>query len=324
TAQDIHFSQFYNAPFTINPALTGLFKGDQRLTTHYRNQWASVPVPYLTFSGAWDQKLPLQLSEATTLGGGLRFNFDRAGDGEYQIAQLGLLTSVTQQLADHFYAGVGAQLTFGQRRFAPEKLTFAEQWNGDVFDPNRPVTENFDQTAFGMVSISAGLNLNFSVPGTRTRINGGIAFYHLNQPAESFFSNPRVVLPRRNTQYLSGNFQTGPKTDLRVVALWSFMDGQFSNASFREVVGGVGFRYHLNLTEGAEINALAGLNFRVGDAVIPTVEMQYQSWHVGLSYDVNISAFEVATGGQGGPEVFVSYIITQVKPPEVFKACPVF
>ena len=41
-SQDIHFSQFFEAPLLRNPALAGLFSGDIRLQAVYRNQWQSV------------------------------------------------------------------------------------------------------------------------------------------------------------------------------------------------------------------------------------------------------------------------------------------
>jgi len=55
-AQDIHFSQFYHSPQNINPSLTGVFNGHQRFIGNYRSQWNSVPVSYMTFSGAYDMK----------------------------------------------------------------------------------------------------------------------------------------------------------------------------------------------------------------------------------------------------------------------------
>ena len=55
-AQDPIFSQFYSTPMQINPALTGLFKGDLRFIGNYRSQWNKVPVNYMTFSGGVDQK----------------------------------------------------------------------------------------------------------------------------------------------------------------------------------------------------------------------------------------------------------------------------
>ncbi len=59
-AQDIHFSQFGNAPINLSPGLNGVFGGDLRFVGNYRNQWRSVPVPYLTFSGTLDNKFYFQ------------------------------------------------------------------------------------------------------------------------------------------------------------------------------------------------------------------------------------------------------------------------
>src|SRR5690349_22159847 len=41
-AQDIHFSQFFEAQLLRNPSLAGLFEGDLRLQVVYRDQWKSV------------------------------------------------------------------------------------------------------------------------------------------------------------------------------------------------------------------------------------------------------------------------------------------
>jgi hypothetical protein len=60
-AQDIHFTQFDMQPLIINPAFTGMFDGKVRAGAIYRNQWASVTVPYVTFGGYAD--LPLLFTE---------------------------------------------------------------------------------------------------------------------------------------------------------------------------------------------------------------------------------------------------------------------
>src|SRR5437870_6342465 len=55
-AQDLHFSQFFNAPLITNPANTGFIPdGDYRLGMNYRNQWSSImTVPYKTMSAFGD------------------------------------------------------------------------------------------------------------------------------------------------------------------------------------------------------------------------------------------------------------------------------
>ena len=55
-AQDIHFTQYYNSPLNVSPALTGVFQQDMRIALNWRNQWRSVPVDYRTYSAAFDTK----------------------------------------------------------------------------------------------------------------------------------------------------------------------------------------------------------------------------------------------------------------------------
>ena len=47
-AQDLTFSQFYEAPLLRNPALAGIFTGDIRLKGNFRSQWGSISVPFKT------------------------------------------------------------------------------------------------------------------------------------------------------------------------------------------------------------------------------------------------------------------------------------
>ena len=46
-AQDIHFSQFYASPLTMNPAMTGMMDGTFRATAQYREQWSSLSLIHI-------------------------------------------------------------------------------------------------------------------------------------------------------------------------------------------------------------------------------------------------------------------------------------
>src|SRR5918993_1104384 len=58
-AQDIHFSQFYEAPLLRNPSLAGIFTGDIRVQAVYRDQWNSVTTGYRTGSLNAEYKMPI-------------------------------------------------------------------------------------------------------------------------------------------------------------------------------------------------------------------------------------------------------------------------
>ena len=77
-AQDIHFSQFFEAPLLRNPALAGVFTGDLRVQSIYRTQWQSVTTPYQTVSLNGEYKMPVGKGEDyMTIGG--QILYDRAG-----------------------------------------------------------------------------------------------------------------------------------------------------------------------------------------------------------------------------------------------------
>ena len=78
-AQDIHFSHLNRQPIYQNPANTGLFAGDIRLTGNYKDQWRSVTVPFQTFAAAGDMKW----KQKGINFGALLFH-DNVGDGFYQ------------------------------------------------------------------------------------------------------------------------------------------------------------------------------------------------------------------------------------------------
>ncbi len=319
SAQDIHFSQFNNTPANLNPALTGVFGGDLRFIANYRNQWKSVPVDYRTISGAFDSKLYHKaFGKNGYLGYGLVFNNDVAGDAQIGISQLGANLSYTRQMSDALFVSVGAQFALSQRSISPEKLSYEEQWNGDIFDPNRSNGESFSSTSKGIGSISTGLNLHYQVEGTRTKFDLGSGIFHLNEPNTSFDGDPAANLPLKFSPYLLSTIELSAKLDLRVNGLFA------KQLSYQEAVAGAAVRYHFSTEKDNELNAQAGVAMRFGDALLPSIEVQFRNWTAGLSYDQNFSAFEVATNHRGGPEFFLQYILWKVHPPKEFKACPVF
>ncbi len=78
SAQDIHFSQFFEAPLWRNPSLAGIFNGDIRVQAVYRDQWNSVTNAYKTGSLNAEYKIPIGKGDDffTT---GLQILNDKAG-----------------------------------------------------------------------------------------------------------------------------------------------------------------------------------------------------------------------------------------------------
>lgn len=320
SAQDIHLSQFNYSPLNINPALTGIFPQDIRFSGIYRKQWESVPVPYMTFSGAYDTKIFNRVAPNGFFGAGLLFNYDKQGTAALKLTQIALSGSYTQRLNDYNYLTVGLQIGTVNRGFSMEGLQFENQYNGDIFDPGLPTRENFEDTNISFLDYGTGINWHFQADQGLS-LDAGTGIFHLSRPYQNFYNQTTDRLPLRTSVYIIGKTPVHPKMNLLIHAMTQFQGAYF------EMVGGTAIEYALISTRGKEVSLQLGSNFRYADesdAIIPTFGIQYLSWQFGLSYDINISQFKEATNGNGGPEIALIYTIAKVKPPKTFKACPIF
>ncbi|MEO0775303.1 MAG: PorP/SprF family type IX secretion system membrane protein [Bacteroidota bacterium] len=327
-AQDLHFSQYYHSPQNLNPALAGVMAADYRISSLYRSQWQSVPVPYLTYTGSFDLKYFLPRHREGFLGGGLLFNYDRAGSARWRVAHLGLSLNYSRALNEGDILTAGFQIGRAQRSLNVGALTFANQYNGEQFDPNRATGEdNLQDNGFGYTDLSVGLNWNF----TRRRGRGvgtssgnlGLSIAHVNQPELGVYTSTRPRLPARITVYNFGWIELPGSERLD---LFYSVYGTVMGTS-NEAMLGADLRYHLDAASGKKVALSLGLHYRpvgINDALFPVLKVFYESWTVGFSYDINLSEFRVATDGRGGPEVSVIYTITTVKPLKTFRACPIF
>src|SRR5471030_233083 len=72
--QDHLYSQFFNSPVYLNPALNGQFEGDFRMNFIYRNQYTSSGDNSNYFTASIDYNVP-------QFGGGIGLMFSRSSEG---------------------------------------------------------------------------------------------------------------------------------------------------------------------------------------------------------------------------------------------------
>lgn len=330
TAQDFHYSQFHNAPVNLNPALTGVFRGDTRLMANYRSQWSAVPVDYMTFTASADHKFIRRTANKSFFAGGLALHYDQAGLSNLRLIDLNLSGSLTHQFRPWFLGTVGARVGVGQRAFQTGSLTFDNQYDPilGAFDPNLSSQEDFDRTSFFYPDISLGFNLRFQQYKEgelvdrlerRSKLDIGLGVFHLNRPDQSFYDDDNAPLGIRLSPYAMGTLQLGKSFDLIANAT-----GQFQSP-YTELVGMLGARVHLNRQLGKQLALQLDFGYRYNDfadAFFPGLEIFYNNWQFGITYDVNVSPFEVATRQRGGIEVSLRYVIRKVPPLGYFQICP--
>lgn len=317
-AQDIHFSQFFNSPLNVNPALTGIFNGEKQIYLGYRNQWASVPVPYTTFTLAYDQKIYPKYNDKYFWGLGFVANYDYQGDSKLAVTNLKILANYSYIINPRNIISFGLDLNGDQRKFNEGNLRWGNQWNGDRFDPNRATGENYERTDYFFFDIGAGINYRYQ-KNNRSWMNLGVGGFHLIQPVQSFYNNDvQTTLPIRLSGVFNSSIKMGTGFDLLLNGLYQ------TQGVYSETVLSLMGRFYLNVKPGQQLALDIGGGTRLNDAWIIMMGLNNKNWYVGLSYDITNSGFKVANNSRGGPEVHFRYNIFRVDPLDTYKKCPIY
>lgn len=319
SAQDIHFSQFPYSPLNLNPAYTGAFDGDLRFTSLFRNQWKSVTVPYKTFSGSFDMAIDILNSFSDRLSAGVVINSDKSGDGNFGTLQTSLSIAYTKSLNSDSTSFATGGIQFGgvQRSIDFSQLYFDNQYNGDVFIPSASNGENFSDSKFIYFDLSAGLSYHY-IPAENFDIGAGVSLQHINQPMQSFYDNKNVDLFQKLSIDINSKVKVHEQVDLLPAVLF------MNQGEFRELTLGSNVRFRFKQNKGKAFALYAGIFARTKDALIPTIGLDYNYLHAGVSYDINTSDLDRASDGKGGFEFSLVYIIKKVKPLIKHPPCPVY
>ena len=312
--QDMHFSQFFNSPLNLNPALTGMFNGDTRFHLNLRQQWENVPVNYRSADVGADFKIRNN-KNANFLGIGGLINYDQAGDLNLDMTGINASIAYTYFSSPTFSISPAVNLSFAQRKFDPANVTTSNQWDGRAYNPSIP-SENIGSDSRSYFDLGAGLNFKFQNAFRRV-INFGASAYHLIKPAERFNPNADYDSPRpiRYSFYGMVQLPIANPFDLLLNGLYARQD------AYSESVVNAQIKFYIDKNQTAALYLGAG--YRLDDAWYPMIAIEMGPVYGSFSYDYNISDFEIATNGRGGPELSIRYIIAHI-PQGVLKNCPLY
>jgi type IX secretion system PorP/SprF family membrane protein len=300
TAQDLHFSQFFNTPLTTNPANTGFIPdADYRIGAHYRNQWSSImATPYKTVSAFVDFQVMRNQLENGWLGLGAVILSDRAGSGSLRSTKAYGSIAYHQMLGLSSLVSAGFNIGWANKTIDQSKLKFPDQFDGKFFDNTLPTSVVLTNNNVNYLDVQAGMNYAY-FPQENVYINAGYSIQHVNRPRESFFNdqtnNGRI--PMRHTGFVNGIFKLSDRVIVNPNAYFSMQ------ARATELVLGMNANY--NLSEFGERQLLAGVYYRLGDAVIPMVGLEISNIQFTFSYDVTLSGLSKFNGYRGASELSI-------------------
>ncbi len=317
-AQDPHFSQFFASPLTLNPAYTGRFDGNFRIAGNYRNQWPTINKAFTTSTisadfGILGNSLPIN----DRLGVGVMAYTDQQADGVLKSTFYSVSTAYHKGLdeAGNNSISLGFQGTYAQKRLNTANLKFEDQLRSDgftgitneIFDPRNLNINYFD--------LNAGFLFTGSL-NTNSTYYAGASMYHINKPQETF-TGAQFYLNPRYTVHGGIYFPVGAISTLHTSVMYQAQGGA------SETVLGAAIGFNLNGDfEYKPTTFYAGSWFRVNDALIPYVGLEWGSFRFGASYDVNVSSLKTVSNSQGGFEISLIYI--NKKDTQVGIKCPKF
>jgi type IX secretion system PorP/SprF family membrane protein len=304
-AQDIHFSQFYEAPLLRNPALAGVFTGDYRVQTIFRDQWNSINNAYRTGSLSGEYKWAVGKGN-DFLTTGMEILYDEAGTAALNTTELMPALNYHKSLSNDkpMYLALGFMGGLVSKTLDLSKVTTNSQYNGTAYDPALPNGETILSPNIHYLDGALGISFNTAFGAdNKNTMYVGASYYHLNRPKNSFYQNPAVELDPKVV------FSAGVKAMINDYTWFSIEADHSQQGPSAETIGGVMISYKLgDETEKSPYVFNLGGYIRIGDAIIPVIKLEMNSFTVGMSYDANISQLAAATQGVGGFELSLSYI----------------
>ena len=300
--QDINFSQFYEMPLLRNPSLAGMYKGDMKLSTAYRNQWQSVTSPYKTYALGFEYKSALSQNSPDFLSIGLQMTNDLAGDSKMGKTQM--LPMVTYHKL--IFGPSNTYLSLGfiggpvQQKYDPTGLTFDDQFVDGNYSPLNPTRQSF--TRSNLMYFDAGFGVNVSSELGATKVYAGTAYFHFTQPKVAYTAINDIRLNKKLAVNMGLN---SPLSDYDNVIMYGDVFFQGGSSQFQ---GGALLMHHsqeIDEEEGLGIGV--GAFYRWNDAFIPVLKMDWYKISLGVTYDVNVGPLKTASMRRGGLEMAVTY-----------------
>ncbi|MEZ4942604.1 MAG: PorP/SprF family type IX secretion system membrane protein [Saprospiraceae bacterium] len=336
-AQDIHFTQYYMSPMTLNPALTGKFEGTARIGGIYRSQWSSVinnpkTRPYSTPSVWVDAPIIQGFRKRDWVGVGFMAYQDKVGTGglTHSAGKLGAVYHLGLDKKGNSVLSIGGHYGGEQRKVDENALQFADGFNTDG-TYTQGNSADFNRILGNAKYTDIDLGIVFSSRLNKTMdFNIGFSMYHMFKPNYSLISTgssgggtgtPQQgvsKIPRRATAHGQFNMELTDKWSLSPSFIFQTMEGNDEIM----VQGLAGYLFN----EEKDITLNMGLGYRLSDAINVLAGIKVKNLTVGLAYDINTSSLRTASNSRGGFEIAANYIIKIYKPavvkPKVL--CPRF
>ncbi len=299
-SQDVHYSQFFYSNLNMNPALTGFFEGNWRLTDNNRIQWFTLNVPYISNSLSLDKAFGYSNWK---WGNGILLVYDQSGDIQLSVSKLYYNSSLLY-MSKNFSCAVGIQPGVVLKSFNRNKITFPDQYDlkSGNYNPVLPTQGNVTAENLYYLDLNAGFTGSYTWSNQTMEL--GISAFHIFTMGQSFIGND-IRLP---FSYLAYGKYTLTRNNKAVQPLIYYRYQEKAS----EMIAGLNRLIFLpgkNSIQEYDYGVLfrGGLD-RNPDAVIVRGGVKINNIQIGLSYDLTVSSLAPVNYLQGAIELGLIYI----------------
>lgn len=319
SAQDIHFSQYYASPLTLNPALTGKFNGLWRVTGIYRDQFRNSvsqnPMAYMTPSFSVDFSLLKNKLKTDALGVGAVVLYDQIGGLQTLKAGVSVAYHKGLDKNNKYHLALGLQGIYGNRNIDPS-FTFEEELIANpTFQDDQFLAANNE--AVNSIDMNAGLLFDGEFTDWMT-FYGGYSFMNILRHKDDFIATPsgdaEFQTPFRHVAH--AGFEFAVKKFLIIPgALYQ------TTAKTREINFGSTFGYKLLSKKEKTTTLFLGAWYRLDLALIAKAGVDFENFRISGAYDLGIAGLAKDLRNDTGArmpnafEIAVSYFGPYGTPP---------
>jgi type IX secretion system PorP/SprF family membrane protein len=278
-AQDPKFSQYFAAPLTLNPALTGYFDGNYRVAVNTRQQWANVGDSYNTYSASGEVKFRDEFYYNDIFSLGI--------SGLYDESFSRILKSQTYSISGSYYKflngdhtlklGLAPQLAYVSKSLDYDALTVASQYQNGDFNLSIPNNLGLDNDKLTYFDFNIGGNLAYSTDKFSAAL--GYSVFHLTRPQESLFNDTDLRLPMRKTLHASMRYLSADLIDFNFSTHY-MVEGESSDLIFGGLMG-------LKPTLESNMKLNGGIWYKANErSIFPFIGFEVGSISLGLNYSL--------------------------------------
>ena len=308
--QDVHLTQYFIAPQSINPAAFGVINSFEA-GFQYKSQWNAFNKGFTTYSAFVNKQIPNRRADSKGFFSvGMNFAYDKSGDSKLTNTSGAIPINYSLRINNHQFLTSGVYVGFMQKTLSGTNQTWGSQYDGFNYNPGL-LGENATRQTIAKVDVGAGIALINKRNGKRFAANTdpsntfGFSVAHVNKPNYSLnkSSNERMLM--RFDLYESFNYCfNGTPYSISPSLMLQYQGGA------TEAILGAMFQYKSGndsyLTGIKKTSALGfGMYYRYRDALAINAFAEVKRVLFGLSYDINTSTLQKTSKSRGGLEIFV-------------------